>query len=1325
MTNRKVGSLWANLGLRTAGLSKGIKTAKGEIRKFGFDLKRAGRTLQKSLTLPLTALAGVSAKFAIDFNRDISSIGTLLGGVSNESQARLREMKAEIQDLSISSGKSTSELAQGMYSVVSAFGDTADAGKQLQIATKLGVAGLGTTEEAIKAISSATKAYGDTSGDAQEKVANLIQQTIADGETNLRKLSPALALVTADTADLGVKQEELFAIMSTGTGALGEASQVATRLKATMSNLNKPNQDLIAIYQRLGVANAQQLIQQKGLVGTLQALKVEAQTSGVQFKDLFGSVEAVGFANAFTSGLADDFTKKLENQKNAVSTLNDAYDQQINGINSFGTAINQSRQLIVVSLQKIGDAIFDAVGEDVKTALTSAKNVITDLINTFTNLEPAVKKNIVIFAGLLTLSGTAVFTLGAIITILGGVSSGFIALASAVAIATGAFVGIKNLSLEDVKNAFINFKNTVIDVFDTVRASIITGIEFFNQFKGSVDGLVDNFQARFPLIFGVVETVIKASIQALKTFVQFFVDSFKFIGDLISDATKYWSEFFGIDTQVANFSSRMNQVKQELIEARVEAKRFNAELGFIGKQQSVGKLTKQLRDVRKELRNDNLNAESKQKLITKSNELRSRIQELNSERVKATKVTNDNTTSNNNNAGSFDGVVTGTTKVKDKVAELSAELARLKNQDAISSLKDQIEEAIKVGDFDKLPVLQEDLKNATRDGIAQGYEEALAQGGKASELAGQIIERETERQTKDIGKKVDEAIQGQSGGGIFDIFGDFFSPDKKNKTEQEIQQGFNQAIGASLKNSVGQVSNALLGGANSEEWKNIGTQIGGDIGQAIGTSIGGVGGGLIGKALGERTIGDAFEIGDALINGNRRDLRDSLDDGILGTVALNMVIPGLGTLNQITGGKITKAIFGNNDAGANARHSFQAWIDNLIEGANFEGKLSLFDGKDSFQLPNGRNAFDQFTDESGKITTAVGEAFEKIEPAMQSTFLSLGKAFEEVFDFDGGKAGDGIAGQLGQLLAINFQNPAGLNDLQVLLKANNIEAEQMGEALETAYLDGGLAAGEFISTSGAVKDLMADGIPSAVGASNIAFQNLAKNGLASGRQAMDAIQDVGFEGIEAGIKTLDQLKAKLIEQGEPIQQVELFMQSLAQNGITSIEGLSQATVEQTAGVVNSLQGLGFDFQQPLEGLNDMNNALGDINKTLGELPNNKTIDIEYNGVLTGEHPDRLQVDLPSGGGTVQIPAFAKGGYVDSPTLAVVGDRGAEYILPEGKLQSELSQLRGGGNSITIHVDARGDSDLESRVVHALTDIHKKAVEDSVDQVIELSERGII
>jgi hypothetical protein len=52
--------------------------------------------------------------------------------------------------------------------------------------------------------------------------------------------------------------------------------------------------------------------------------------------------------------------------------------------------------------------------------------------------------------------------------------------------------------------------------------------------------------------------------------------------------------------------------------------------------------------------------------------------------------------------------------------------------------------------------------------------------------------------------------------------------------------------------------------------------------------------------------------------------------------------------------------------------------------------------------------------------------------------------------------------------------------------------------------------------------------------------------------------------------------------------------------------------------------------------------------------------------------------------TFTVPAFAKGGTVDKPTLALVGDGGErEYIIPESKMQAASSRFLGGARGADV------------------------------------------
>jgi phage-related protein len=53
-------------------------------------------------------------------------------------------------------------------------------------------------------------------------------------------------------------------------------------------------------------------------------------------------------------------------------------------------------------------------------------------------------------------------------------------------------------------------------------------------------------------------------------------------------------------------------------------------------------------------------------------------------------------------------------------------------------------------------------------------------------------------------------------------------------------------------------------------------------------------------------------------------------------------------------------------------------------------------------------------------------------------------------------------------------------------------------------------------------------------------------------------------------------------------------------------------------------------------------------------------------------------------GEITIPAFAKGGTVDKPTLALVGEGGErEYIIPESKMQAASSRFLGGARGADV------------------------------------------
>lgn len=139
-----------------------------ETVKANAEIQRAQLTVTKYsaiATTALTAMAAASVNMANQFNEGFSRVATLVHGATE----RIHELQDSVLELSSAVGKTTQDLTDGLYEIISAFGDSAESAKILEVAAKTATAGSATTKEAISLLSAVTKGYGDTTLEAQKK----------------------------------------------------------------------------------------------------------------------------------------------------------------------------------------------------------------------------------------------------------------------------------------------------------------------------------------------------------------------------------------------------------------------------------------------------------------------------------------------------------------------------------------------------------------------------------------------------------------------------------------------------------------------------------------------------------------------------------------------------------------------------------------------------------------------------------------------------------------------------------------------------------------------------------------------------------------------------------------------------------------------------------------------------------------------------------------------------------------------------------------------------------------------------------------------------
>ena len=400
---------------------------------------RAGTSLTRGLTLPIIAVGAAALVASTKFNEGMANVASLIPG----NIERVEELKTTVQDMAVEFGTSTDDLSEGLYNVISAFGDTSDSVAILETNVKAATAGVATVTDAINLTSAVTKAYGDTSLEAVEKVADLALMAVRLGQTTFPELAAAIGRVTPLTNELGVSQEELFATMATLTGVTGGAAEVSTQLRGAMQALLAPTDKAASAIADAGYASANALIEQEGMAGALKFMTDAAETANLPLQDFIASIEGQVAALALTGPQADIYASKLAEMAGAAGTTGEAFLEQTEGINASGFAMKQAQQRVIVMAQDLGDGLAPAL-IDVLDALEPVLESVSDMAENFADADEETQKLILSVVALAAVLGPALKiygTLAPVVATLKGI--GIAAAAPAVAVGALGAASIK------------------------------------------------------------------------------------------------------------------------------------------------------------------------------------------------------------------------------------------------------------------------------------------------------------------------------------------------------------------------------------------------------------------------------------------------------------------------------------------------------------------------------------------------------------------------------------------------------------------------------------------------------------------------------------------------------------------------------------------------------------------------------------------------------------------------------------------------------------------------------------------------------------------
>ena len=470
-TEQKLKSLKETTGSASANLAK-VSAVSGE---FGNKVKGVGQSLLP-VTGALTGVGAASTVMANNFNDAMSQAAGALDKPMSEMED-LRQLAIQTgQDTVFSAtdaGNAITELAKGGLTEADIKAGALKTTMDLAASSGMDLG------EAANVVVQAMGAFGLSANESAE-AANALAGAAAASSTDVEPLTQALAQCSAGAKNAGWSIQETTAVLARFADAGIEGSDAGTSLKTMLQRLAAPTSEAAAtkietlgIKTRdasgnlLGAAEMAQELQDK--LGGLDSASRDAALSTI-----FGS-DAMRAATV----LMDSGTEGLQKYIDAANDQEAAQRLANSQMSDGSRAIEELKGSLETAAIQIGDTLAPIVQK--------VAELITSLVNKFSALPEGVQQVIVVV-------GILIAALGPLLMIIGQISLGISAVASALSKLSG-IGGVVMKLIGGIKTAVTGLlgmitAHPVIAVITVIIAALVTLYNKCEWFRDGVNGIL-------------------------------------------------------------------------------------------------------------------------------------------------------------------------------------------------------------------------------------------------------------------------------------------------------------------------------------------------------------------------------------------------------------------------------------------------------------------------------------------------------------------------------------------------------------------------------------------------------------------------------------------------------------------------------------------------------------------------------------------------------------------------------------------------------------------------------------------------------------------
>lgn len=435
-------------------LKNALSSANSQMNAFGKKMQSVGRSMSTQLTLPIVAAGAAATKLALDFDKSMTQIQSLVGASAEE----VEYLGQQAKKMATETGRSAGEAADALFFIKSAGLNTRDSIDVLNASLKASAVGLGETKTIADLATSAMNAYGAENLSATAAT-DVLTSAVRLGKLEASELAGAMGGVIPIASNMGVGFDQVGAALAAMSKTGTNAANGATQLNAILTAIATPTQQAEQAFNKMGFTtdSLKETLAEKGLMGTLAMLKQGLDATGQEFTDIAPNVRAWKGVLDLTGSSMNKNIELFDEMTRATGATDEAF-QKTSQSASFKFA--QGMATMKNSLMEIGQIVLPAV----VNGITKLSNFIKGLADSFKNLSPQTQNIILTLTGILAAAGPLLMIFGKLITgisslgpILGIAATGFRLLTTAMIanpiLAVAAAIAAVVLALRNYKKA--------------------------------------------------------------------------------------------------------------------------------------------------------------------------------------------------------------------------------------------------------------------------------------------------------------------------------------------------------------------------------------------------------------------------------------------------------------------------------------------------------------------------------------------------------------------------------------------------------------------------------------------------------------------------------------------------------------------------------------------------------------------------------------------------------------------------------------------------------------------------------------------------------